>query len=376
MMLRRDTDRWSELISLWQQAIDIYTAKLTTFPLSSMSHPIPPAMLFENLLNGAEVLLKKPVQLCIQLSQIHCRVSMRKILAAYYSWKDHRVEKDAQKLMKKGLMKQSSSEEYCNQSHIRRRREHHERTALLTILATFLSTLSTDTSFRLRTGDDISLGFQRISATLPVVHLANFPVNPFSTTLPLFLTILLKTFRPTETESVTVSMTDENTVDVKLVSTLGSSVMENDNVSEEGHRDEKFENFKTPRKSFSGTFKSITQNSPLNNYLSEASSKAGSLLSHFQSGSSASKTDSSQNHRPQRRNSFEDRNPSANTPLLHVILSGMNSGLALSNEWGKNSDTGTIRPGQTIFSVQIDESFRPNQLTLDNHVTAAYRVRT
>lgn len=342
-----------------------------------MSHPIPSAMSFQNLLDGAEVLLKKPVQLCIQLSQIHCQVSMRKILAAYYSWKDHRVEKAAQKLMKKGLMKSSSAEEYCNQSHIRRRREHHERTALLTIFATFLSTLSTETNFRLHTGDDISLGFERISATLPVVHLANFPVNPFSTTLPLFLNFLLKKFQPTATESVIVSMTDENTLDVKVISTL-HSIPENDLQSEEEESSvEKNRPFKTPNKSVGEKLKSFTQNSPLNNYLSEASSKAGSLLSHFQSpGSNISKKESPQNTRLKRRGSFDEGSNADHPPLLHVILSGMNSGLALSNEWGRNADTGTIRPGQTIFSVQIDESFRPNQLTLDNHVTAAYRVRS
>jgi hypothetical protein len=330
-------------------------------------------MRFQNLLNGAEVLLKKPVQLCIQLSQIHCQVSLRKILAAYYSWKDHRVEKAAQQLVKRGLMKSASSEDYCTQSHIRRRREHHERAALLTIFATFLSTLSTDTAFRLHTGDDIALSFERISATLPVVHLANFPVNPFSTTLPLFVNALLKKFQPTETESVVVSMADEETLEVKVVSSVQSVVAEEkeDDVEGEDAMGMKASS-SSPLRAVGDRIKSMAELS---------SSKASSLLSGRYSSPSPSPSAASvtsRDRRAARRSSSVDEfshvDQSTELPLLHLVLSGMTSGLALSNEWGRTADTGTIRPGQTIFSVQIDESFRPNQLTLDNHVTAAYRV--
>jgi hypothetical protein len=324
-------------------------------------------MRFEDLLRGAEVLLKKPVQLCIQLSHIHCQVSMRKLLAAYYSWKDHRVEKAAQHLIKRGLMKASSAEEYCTQSHIRRRREHHERSALLTICATFLSSLSTDTSFRLHTGDDIAFGFERIAATLPVVHLANFPVNPFSTTLPLFLGALLKTFKPTETESVVVSMTDEETVDIKVVSAVQSVTASRgeDFTSEADCEEERQRASRTPQKnpfkSVGEKFKSMASHSPLNSFLASQSSV-------HSSGSSIGQ------RRESPRLLGKDNDDSLSLPLLHVVLSGMTSGLALSSEWGRSADAGTIRPGQTIFSVQIDEHFRPNQLTLDNHITAAYRV--
>ncbi len=161
--------------------------------------------------------MKKRVRFRLQLNHIHCQVSLRKVLAAYYSWKDHRVEKDCHKLMKKGLLQQSKSTEYCTHSHARRRREHNERTALLTILATFLTSLHTENTFRLHSGDDIALVFERVSASLPVVHLANFPVNPFSTTLPLFLKLFLKKFKPTETEAVIVSMEEEDTLDVKVI---------------------------------------------------------------------------------------------------------------------------------------------------------------
>jgi hypothetical protein len=324
-------------------------------------------MRFEDLLRGAEVLLKKPVQLCIQLSHLHCQVSLRKGLAAYYSWKDNRVEKAAQRLVKKGLMRGGASvEEYCSQFHIRRRREHHERAALLTICATFLTSLRTDSTFRLHTGDDIAIAFERISATLPVVHLANFPVNPFSTTLPLFLHVLLKTFKPTETESVVVSMADEETVDVKVLSSVQSAtrLFFPDEGEEERQGRPLTPSMKSnPLKTVGEKFKTMAAHSPLSSFLGGGSTSQSSVHS----------SESSPRPVPLRRRSSGDEE-SASLPLLHVVLSGMTSGLALSSEWGRSADSGTIRPGQTLFSVQIDEHFRPNQLTLDNHVTAAYRV--
>ena len=222
LSLIRETERWAELCNLWQQANDIYLEKLRLLPPSSMSHSVPSELNFQNILNGAQELMKKRVQFHVHLSHLHFQVSTRRLFDAYYSWKDFHVENDSRILVKKGLLKLSSTDEYCTKSHIRRKREHVERSALLTILCTFLSSLKTETNFRLHSGDEVAMAFDRVSATLPVVHLANFPVNPFSTTLPFFGQMLLKKFNPTETEAVVISMADHDTIDLKVRENLYS----------------------------------------------------------------------------------------------------------------------------------------------------------
>lgn len=342
-------------------------------PSTSMSHSVPSEMIFQNLLNGANELMKKRVQFHIHLSHFHFQVSTRRLFDAYFSWKDFRVENDSRILVKKGLLKLSSTEEYCRVSHVRRRREHIERSALLTILCTFLSSLKTDTHFRLHSGDEIAMAFNRVSATLPVVHLGNFPVNPFSTTLPLFAKMLLKKFTPTETEAVIVSMADQDTIDLKVHSSIPFSDRKPSITEQEESSNESIGNT-TPLKSMGDKIKSLIPPqavAPINNYINEATSKAGAIISQIKNvGNKESPPTKTQ----KRRNSVIEDVVYTNPPLLHLTLSGLVSELALSQEWGKNTTTGSIRPGQTLFSVEIDDHFRPNQLTLDTRATIAYKV--
>ncbi len=132
----------------------------------------------------------------------------------------------------------------------------------------------------------------------------------------------------------------------------------------------------TPLRAVGEKIKSQVQsiNAPINNYLNEASTKAGALFSHLPGLKKDSPESDHQEHH-EHHQADDDSTVYTNPPILHVSLSGMTSGLALSSEWGRNETSGSIRPGQTLFSVEIDENFRPHQLTLDTRATAAYRVR-
>ena len=111
---------------------------------------------------------------------------------------------------------------------------------------------------------------------------------------------------------------------------------------------------------------------PINNYLNEASSKAGAIISQINNSIKKESPDP----KPHKKSNSVEEVVYTNPPILHLTLSGLISELALSQEWGRSIASGNIRPGQTLFSVEIDDHFRPNQLTLDTRATLAYKVFT
>jgi hypothetical protein len=191
----------------------VYNQRIGTQP----NAPIPIAPLkFMTLVHAAEELSRKRVRLRMELTHATAQVSTRKIQSAYYSWKMRRVEKEARNLVKMGLVRQEACNDYIEQSYNRRRKESAERSALLKVFCTYITSVQTGLRFHVHSGEDISLTLERVAANLPVVHLANFPLNPFSTTLPLFGKVFLGLFKPTHTERVSIKTVDEDSVDIMV----------------------------------------------------------------------------------------------------------------------------------------------------------------